>query len=29
LCGIQTTLLLHRQLFGKWKIIGTEGFVRS
>lgn len=29
LCGLQTTLLLHRQLFGKWKIIGTEGFARS
>jgi hypothetical protein len=29
LCGLQTTLLLHRQLFGEWKIIGTEGFARS
>jgi len=29
LCGIQTTLLLRRQLSGKWEIIGTEGFARS
>jgi len=28
LCGIETTLLLHRQLFGKWEITGTEGFAR-
>lgn len=28
-CGLQTTLLLHRSLFGKWKIIGTEGFAVS
>lgn len=28
-CGLQTTLLLHRQLFGKWEIIGTEGFARN
>ena len=28
LCGIQTTLLLHRQLSGKWEIKGTEGFAR-
>lgn len=28
LCGIQTTLLIHRQLSGKWEIKGTEGFAR-
>lgn len=28
-CGLSTILLLHRQLFGKWEIIGDEGFARS
>jgi hypothetical protein len=29
LCGMETILLLHQHLFGKWEIIGTEGFARS